>query len=142
MVLVPVCLFPKDRQSSEESITAPTGGRKMGKRLKTIASSTRNEGSGPFATTDEEFKPPAVDFSRKQLHEYPFSKGDSSDELLESDEEAEINRIGNVPLWWYDNFQHVGKRRGGRRLILEHHSIMCSDPRVQFGRKEDRKNIG
>ena len=37
------------------------------------------------------------------------------DNLL-SDEEEQINRIGNVPLKWYDEFDHQGYTIDGERL--------------------------
>lgn len=43
--------------------------------------------------------------NKKQVHEDPYSDDGVS---LESDEEGEDNRIGDVPLWWYDNREHIG----------------------------------
>lgn len=37
-----------------------------------------------------------------------LEEGSESDRL-DSDDEGEANRIGSVPLRWYENHQHVGK---------------------------------
>lgn len=36
--------------------------------------------------------------------------------LYISDEDDEINRVGNVPLHWYDEFDHQGYTIDGERL--------------------------
>jgi hypothetical protein len=33
----------------------------------------------------------------------------ATEEKFESDDEnGDVNRIGNVPLWWYDDLEHIG----------------------------------
>lgn len=36
--------------------------------------------------------------------------------LYISDEDEEVNRVGNVPLHWYDEFDHQGYTIDGERL--------------------------
>lgn len=89
----------------------PSTLKAMRKRQK-VASRSEDAGNGKSSTKDDQDREgqPAVDlFDKKQVHENPY--GDDGDSL-ESDDEAEINRIGNVPLWWYDKHEHVGKLNG------------------------------
>lgn len=41
---------------------------------------------------------------------------DNPDCLESDDDEGDVNRIGNVPLWWYDNMKHIGYDSSGKRL--------------------------
>lgn len=34
-----------------------------------------------------------------------------------SDEEERRNTVGNVPMWWYNEYPHVGYDLDGRQLI-------------------------
>lgn len=83
----------------------------MGKRQKTLAFEKDKEGLPDevnLAQMKEERR-----FPLKQVYENPYREFLSEDSL-ESDEEGEINRIGSVPLWWYDNHGHLGTRSGLR----------------------------
>lgn len=92
----------------------------MWKRRKTTAS--RQNGDNENGSKDASeggsglFR---VSSLKKQLHEHPYEEEDNDANLLESDEEAEANRIGNVPLWWYDEHEHIGEADGGRAAFLE-----------------------
>lgn len=49
---------------------------------------------------------------KKKLHVDDFV----GDDELESDEEPEENRIGQVPLWYYENEDHIGYTVDGQRI--------------------------
>ena len=38
-------------------------------------------------------------------------------EESDSEDEAPVNTIGNVPLHWYDDFDHVGYDIDGRKIM-------------------------
>lgn len=74
------------------------------KKLKT-KEKPRVEFSANMKDEKGELVPPVVVRSDKTVNNNPYADPD----ILESDDdEGDVNRIGNVPLWWYDNMKHIG----------------------------------
>ncbi|PHJ22040.1 ribosome biogenesis protein bop1 [Cystoisospora suis] len=53
----------------------------------------------------------------ERLLEVP-NPNEGPDDLL-SDDDEEDNRIGNVPLWWYEKYDHIGYDKDGQKMIKQ-----------------------
>lgn len=94
--------------SGSRSISGSRSGSFSGSRSDSLsASRSRSVPSSPGTNNNVSDK-----IERRRLYLNDFA----SEDELESDEEEEANRIGAVPLWYYDESEHVGYNLQGERI--------------------------
>ncbi|KAF8822260.1 putative ribosome biogenesis protein BOP1 [Cardiosporidium cionae] len=61
--------------------------------------------------------------SQNQLSVNFYGNPDDENSSVLDTEDDEVNRIGNVPLWWYNDADHIGYTLEGKRLLKTLHSM-------------------
>lgn len=107
-----------EKESTQDSAQSlPSARGVAGRRLKKkSAEEEEEEGGGRHATRDGGRRREEAQEARgggktrlrrfERLLEVP-NPNERPDDLLSDDDEEE-NRIGNVPLWWYEKYDHIG----------------------------------
>lgn len=94
--------------------------------------SARGDGSGNSSPAQQTPR-----FSRRfeRLMQVPNPMEGEGDEAFFSDDEEEPNRIGDVPLWWYEKYRHIGEINEASEQGL----FLCAA--AQFAAKAKRRSL-